>query len=435
MKKSLLIVLFSISCSAFAGGFQLNVQSVRAIGLGGAYTGFAYGPASVFFNPGGMSSLKGHNLCFGINLVFPTVSLQTLATENIDQTSGIATPFHFYYGGELIPNKLYVGLAINNLFGSSSSFADDWEGRFIVQNISLKTFSFQPTAAYKIHDMITVGAGFVFTAANFGFEKAVPLGTDTSDYGKASLSGRGLAFGFNGGFLFSPLKVDSGKIGLSLGSSFRSGQSINLADGIATFTNIPSSLLTTFPSSTNFTGGLNLPYVITAGFAVELNLSEMMGKEAGNVLRILYDFNYTGWQSYDSLKFDFVNEDTPDGETPKLWQNVPTHRFGIELQIRNLIFLRAGGYYDFTPIKDLGTGVIDSDGNEIFEGFVSPELPDADQFVPTVGIGILLKEKFAFDISWIHQDASRTADLTSAGWSASYRRIADVISFSASYKF
>jgi long-chain fatty acid transport protein len=419
MKKILLIAIFSISTTALAGGFQLNVQSVRAIGMGGAYTGFAFGPASVFFNPGGMGTLKGHNLCAGINLVFPAVSLQTSSSENIDQTSGMATPFHFYYGGELVPNKLYVGLAVNNLFGSSSSFEDDWEGRFIVQNISLKTFSFQPTVAYKPHDMISLGAGFVFTTGSFGFEKAVPLYSDPADYGKASLSGRGLAFGFNGGFLFSPLKADSSKLGLSIGSSFRSGQSITLADGVADFTDIPPSLQSTFPATTNFTGGLNLPYVVTAGLSVELNLSMLMNKGEGHVLRIVYDFNYTGWSSYDSLKFDFANTDTPDSETPKLWQNAPTHRFGLELQLMNMLFLRGGGYYDITPIQD---------------GYVSPELPDATQFVPTAGIGILIMDRFAFDISWLHQDASRTADLSSAGWSASYRRIGDVFSFSATIK-
>jgi len=419
MKKFLLLSFLAISTISYSGGFQLNVQSIRAIGMGGAYTGFAYGPASVFFNPGGMTTLRGHNLCAGINLVFPKVSLQTEFADNINQTSGMATPFHFYYGGELIPEKLFVGLAVNNLWGSSSSFADEWEGRFIVQNISLKTFSFQPTIAYAPHPMISVGAGMVLTTGSFGFEKAVPLYSDPNEYGKASLSGRGIAFGFNGGLLFSPLKVDEGKIGLSVGASFRSGQAIELGDGIANFTGIPTSLESTFPAETNFTGGLNLPYVVSTGFALELNLSEMMDKDAGNVLRVLYDFNYTGWSSYDSLKFDFVNEDTPDSETPKLWENSPTHRFGLELQLKNMLFIRAGGYYDVTPIPD---------------GYLSPELPDATQFVPTFGLGVQFLEKYSFDLSWIHQDASRTSDLISAGWSASYRRIADVISFSATIK-
>ncbi|MCG8573811.1 MAG: outer membrane protein transport protein [Flavobacteriales bacterium] len=412
MKKFALILLSMAALSGFAGGFQLNLQSVRAIGLGGAYTGFAYGPSSVFFNPGGMSQVKGHQLMAGINLVFPKVSLQTEMTDNINQTSGLSTPFHFYYSGEIIKDKLYAGLAINNLFGSSSSFEENWEGRFIVQNIGLKTFSFQPTFNYKLHERLSIGAGFVLTSGSFSFEKAVPLGSSSSDYGKASLSGSGLAYGFNVG-LFSNL-IETDQLKLTLGASYRSRQKISLDNGVANFSDIPVSLQGTFPEETAFSSALNLPAVFTAGFSVKYDLKE------DHSLLFVYDFNYTSWSSYDTLAFDFANADTPDSKTTKAWENSPTFRFGLEYAFQEMLYLRVGGYYDVTPIQD---------------GFVSPELPDANQFVPTAGVGILLNDKIGFDVSWIHQDSKRTADLTDAGFSASYRRIADVISFSASFKF
>ncbi len=411
MKKLTTVLLLSISTFGLAGGFQLNVQSVRAIGLGGAYAGFAKGAASVFFNPGAMPFTQGHSFNAGVSLVFPSVSLQTAESDNINQTSGMATPLHFYYSGTIGEN-LAVGLAVNNQFGSSSSFEDDWQGRFIVQNIGLRTFTFQPTAAYKISDYFSVGAGFMLTTGNFSFEKAIPVGSVDTDYGKASLSGSGIAYGYNVGIFSNPINNDD--MNLTIGASYRSGQKINLENGSAEFTDIPVSLQGTFPSQTNFTGGLNLPSVITAGFAFTYNLNE------SHALTLVYDFNYTAWSSYDTLAFDFENADTPDSKTTKNWQNTTTHRFGIEYSLNDMLFVRAGGYYDMTPIPD---------------GFVSPELPDADQFVPTFGIGIQPTENMSFDLSWIHQNTSRTADLTDAGWSASYNRIADVISLSASIKF
>ena len=77
MKKLSAILLIMISSVGISGGFQLNVQSVRAIGLGGAYVGFARGPASVFFNPGAMPFTAGHSFNLGVSLVFPKVSLQS----------------------------------------------------------------------------------------------------------------------------------------------------------------------------------------------------------------------------------------------------------------------------------------------------------------------------------------------------------------------
>jgi long-chain fatty acid transport protein len=411
MKKLFSMLVLAGSTSVFAGGFQLNVQSARAMGMGGAYTGFSWSTESVFFNPGGMCNLKGHNFTLGGSLILPSVSLQTPSTDNIDATSPNATPIHFYYGGQILDN-LFVGLSINNQFGSSSSFEDDWEGRFIVQNIALKTFSFQPTVAYKIHDYISVGAGFIITTGNFAYEKAVPVGSVDTDYGKARLSGSGISYGFNAG-IFSTI-LDNDKIRLTFGASYRSGQKLSLEEGTAEFTDIPLSLQTSFPASTSFTGELNLPSVISSGISATYKMNEK------NSIMVVYDFNYTGWSSYDTLAFDFANEDTPDSKTTKDWQNSPTHRFGIEYVFNEMIYVRAGGYYDISPVKD---------------GFVSPELPDVTQFVPTAGFGVQIGEHFGFDLGWFHQNAQRESDLTDAGFTAKYHRMADGFTFSATVKF
>lgn len=411
MKKIIASILIGGSAFSFAGGFQLNVQSARGMGFGGAYAGYCMSTESVFFNPGGLTNLKGHNFTFGGSYIMPLVSLQTPVTDNINQTSPNATPIHFYYGGQ-ITEKLFVGLGINNQFGSTSSFDDDWEGRFIVQNIALKTFTFQPTVAYKIHDYISVGAGFVITTGNFAFEKAVPVGSATTDYGKARLTGNGITYGFNAGLFSTP--IDNDQFKLTLGASYRSGQTISLDEGTAEFSDIPMSLQTTFPETTSFTGKLNLPSVITAGFAATYKFNE------NNSLTLIYDFNYTGWSSYDTLAFDFANEDTPDSKTTKAWTNTPTHRFGLEYALNEMFYFRAGAYYDVTPIQD---------------GFVSPELPDATQFVPTAGFGVAINDNFAFDLAWVHQDVQREASLVDAGFTAKYHRIADILMLSATIKF
>ncbi len=409
MKKIIFSVLALTSLSAFAGGFQLNLQGVRATGMGGAYTGLAHGPATTFFNPGGLTQIEGHQFNIGGNFVFPSISLQTDAYDNIDQTTGMATPIHLYYGGQ-INEKLYVGFGLNNQFGSSSSFADDWQGRYIVQNIALKTFMFQPTVAYKINDKISVGAGAVYTTGSFSYEKAVPVTTATTPYGKARLEGKGSAFSFNVGAFSQLIKND--KMELGLGVDYRSGINLKLKGGTATFTDIPSSLAGTFPESTTFDGGLKLPSVATAGLSFKYIINDK------SEITFVYDFARTNWSSYDTLSFDFKNEDTPDSKTVKNWQNVNAHRFGVEYKINKLSF-RVGGYHDQSPILD---------------GFVSPELPDATHMAPTAGFGMEVSEKISFDISYLSQKYSREASLDDANFSAKYNRGVDVFSFSLTVK-
>ena len=75
MKKKWLLGMMLAPALTFAGGFQLNLQGAKAVGLGGAFTGWANDASSVFFNPGGMTQLSGHNLYLGVQYVRAKASI------------------------------------------------------------------------------------------------------------------------------------------------------------------------------------------------------------------------------------------------------------------------------------------------------------------------------------------------------------------------
>ena len=409
-----LIIFFSIVANiAFAGGFQLNIQGTKAVGIGGAFTGKCTDASALYFNPGGLMNLKSQNLIFGTHIIVPSVSLQTDYYDNINQTTGNATPVHFYYSGRY-KEKLAYGLGVNNQFGSASSFADDWQGRYIIQNISLRTFMFQPTVAYKIHDRISIGAGFVYTTGSFSYEKAVPLSSVNILYGKARLTGKGKAYGYNVG-IFSNVfekEISSGVISLTAGLSYRSGMKIKLKDGKAEFINIPNSMRSTFPIETGFTAELNLPSVISGGFCFDFAKGESWN------VNLNYEINRTGWSTYDTLAFDFENEETPDSKVTKNWDNVFAHRTGVEFVYKELAALRIGCYYDNSPIPD---------------GYVSPELPDSDNLSFTAGVGFYGVKNLSVDFSFIRQVAERDGELVDEGFSAIYRRKVNIYGISLGY--
>lgn len=405
-----LLFFVATTVHTLAGGFQLNTQGAKALGMGGAFLAWANDPSSLFFNPGAMYQLRGHQFTAGVHYVMPSVSLQTPYTDNINQTTGNANPIHFYYSGQ-ITDRLNVGLGINNQFGSSSSFADNWEGRYIIQNISLTTFMFQPTVSYKVHEKLGIGGGLVFATGSFSTEKAVPVSSSDNLYGQAHLEGKGNAFGFNVG-LHSKI-LDNDKVVLALGVDYRSRLKIDLPEGKANFYNIPSSLMYKFPEETGFSGSLTLPDVASAGIRFTYHISENFDVTA------VYDYNYTGWKSYDTLSFDFVNEETPDSKAVKNWQSTGAHRFGIDLTWKEKYSIRGGVYSDKTPILN---------------GYVSPELPDADQVVFTVGIGVKVTEMIGFDVNFLRQNTEREAALESAAFTAKYHRMVNVVGVGVNVK-
>jgi long-chain fatty acid transport protein len=188
---------------------------------------------------------------------------------------------------------------------------------------------------------------------------------------------------------------------------------VNLPEGQAYFYNIPSSLRYQFPEQTTFSGGLTLPDVISAGLRFTYHLNENLDITA------VYDFNHTGWKSYDTLAFDFANPDTPDSKTVKNWMNTTTHRVGLDITFKERFSLRGGVYIDKTPIPD---------------GYVSPELPDADQVGFAVGAGVKITEKIGFDVNFLRQNVEMEGSLESAGFSAKYRRLVNVVGFSLNVK-
>lgn len=410
------IAICANSMALYAGGFQINQQGHKATALGGAFTGLCNDPSSVFYNPGGMYRLKGHQFVAGITLIDPSTSLQTAAYDNIDQTTGMATPIQFYYSGNVYKN-IRVGLGVNNQFGSSSSFENEWQGMFIVQNISLKTYMFQPTVSYHAWDRIGIGAGLVYAIGTFDYQKAVPLSSSTTDYGEAKLHGSGSSIGFNVGVHGIPVQTefDGKKFEVMLGVDYRHSLKMDLPDGKVEFTDIPSSLSNKFPASTGFKSGLTLPSVITGGLCISYEISSSISA------KLLYDIGQTNWSSYDSLKFDFENEDTPDATTPKNWENVMVHRFGLEVGIKDMIFLRGGMYADQTPIPD---------------GRVSPELADNDHVGYTAGFGIKIGDHIQVDMSYLRSNLVRNnATLESEGFEASYHRIVNVYTVGVQVSF
>ncbi len=387
MKKIVLTVAASLPLMIYAGGFQLNVQGIKAVAMGGAFTGIGSDASTVFFNPAAMCNLQGHNFTAGVNFIDPNVSIQTPEVANTDQTSGIGTPIQFYYSGQL-NEKVNIGFMVNNQFGSASSFEDTWQGRNIIQNISLRTFMFQPSVSYKLHDKISVGVGVVYTTGSFSIEKAVPLSSASTNEGKARLEGNGASFGYNIGIYsqFLTLGTEEKKTNFSVGINYRSALPIELNGGEASFTNIPTSLTDKFPATTSFSSKITLPSVFTFGLSVKHIKTDNWS------LEFAYDLNLTGWSSYDTLAFDFENPDTPDSKQIQDWKNVLTHRLGLDFTYKNKYSLRAGLYYDNTPMRD---------------HLISPHLPGVTQVAYTAGFGYKINEKFSVDLAYIRQNASR----------------------------
>lgn len=361
MKKGFIFSVAALALSAaniYAGSFQLNLQGLRQTAMGGSGVALPWDISTIFYNPGGLARINGIQAYAGVFAVSPTVRyVPANSGDTYAETKRhLSTPFAVYAGGTLSKDsKWALGLGIYTPFGSSANWGEGWTGRFITQSIALQSIYFQPTVSYRINNMISIGAGFVYGTGSVKIEKALPVQDMNGNEGQAVLDGKANGFGFNAGVQIKA----SDK--LQFGVSYRSGVKMKVDGGSATFT-VPAALSANFPNNT-FDATLPLPSILTAGVGVKVTPR----------LTLQGDLVLAGWSSYDSLKFDFAQNTSSlaDSKEPRLYKNTLAVRLGGHYEVCKAFSVMLGGAYDPTP----------SDAR-----YVSPDAVDADRFSLSAGL-------------------------------------------------
>lgn len=367
MKKHLLAASMALaSFTSFGAGYQLNLQGIRQLAMGGTGTAYPWDASTIFYNPGGLSRLKNIQVYGSVLAIVPSTAYGNYYYGQTRSKEQVFTPFNVYVGGPVRENSpIALGLGIYTPFGSGLKWDDNWIGRYIVQSIELKSYFFQPTISYRISDFLSAGIGLIYATGTFDYKAALPVQTNYSEDATLALHGNANGFGFNAGL---QMKFSER---FWMGLTYRSQVTMNLGGGSANF-NVPYTLTGNFPN-TRFETFLPLPQVASIGAAVKPLNNER--------LTLQLDLNYTGWNSYDSLYINFASHTTSlqDNHAPRHYRNTLVTRLGANYKISKVVSVMLGGAYDPTPVTN---------------GYVSPDLPDADHIVVTGGAAIKPIKRF-----------------------------------------
>jgi len=367
----LLLCLCITALNSFAGGYQVGLNSQRNIGMGLIGTSLTYDASALFYNPGAASFIDSKfSFSGGLSFIMSRTTFQAKGEAyQAEINHDLNYPFNFYAAFK--PTKdLSIGVAVNTPYGLSLAWPDDWKGRYIIQNISFKAITIQPTISYKIKNIIGIGAGLVISYGNVELNKAIPLSDSTGNDGKVNIKGNTTKLGYNAGIQIHPMK------GLNIGIDYRSKIDMAVKNGDATFT-VPAALASEFPANkVNVT--LPLPANLDLGVSYEFNEKLMIG----------LGLNYVFWKVYDSLAFDFQTPTSAVAahqSSAKKYSNMLIVRLGAQYKINKLIAVRIGGYYDPSPVKD---------------DYVDPLLPTSNEIGLTCGLSIFPCKGFSIDGSF-----------------------------------
>ena len=372
MKKLLSLSVASLVVTgAMAGGYRISMQGQRQLAMGHTGVGvIGQNAESIFFNPASGVILNNR---FSFSAVATALIAETRFQNTTynwqNSTRNIGTPFYFY-GNYKVSDRFAVGLAVYSPYGSAVEWDQDWQGSHLVNNIDLKAIFIQPTASFKITDDVSIGAGLIYVTGGVEFNRNLSrnMTDENGNRSDVTVDASGVsAWGYNLGLT---ARLDDY---VTFGVNYRSHIEMDATDGKASFHDLPSYLQGTFTDG-KFTASMPLPAELTIGFSYKISEKWLAA----------VDVNHTYWNKYESLDINFENPSIPDSHNPRNYKNANTYRLGVQYTPSDKLSVRAGAYYDESPVQD---------------GYFAPETPRNDSMAGTIGFTYQITPKFGVDFS------------------------------------
>jgi long-chain fatty acid transport protein len=334
-----------------AAGFQLNAQS--STGLGRAFAGdaiIADNASVISRNAAAMSLFETPEVSFGGIYIDSSVDVPEATYTPISGDS-VETSAKDVGGSSIIPNVYYVhpiegtdwtlGAAAYSNFGTDVSFDNDFMAPEFGGDTSLSSVNIGLSAAYRINDQLSLGAGIDVIHGS---------GEIYRGKGLLDVEADGEALGFNVGLAY---EFDSdNRIGLSYRFSpeLKADGDVNMGGDTADSVNIP------------------LPDMI------ELSGYHRLQPE----FALHYSLQYVRWSEFDALTSNGLNSSIKEYQ----WQDAGHISVGGTYYLNPQWQLRTGYMYDMAPTDEL----------------TSLSIPDSDRHWISAGVSYLPTENSTIDL-------------------------------------
>lgn len=446
---SLSLILTSPCISPLSHSAAFGIAEQSALGIGNAFAGGAASAedaSTVWFNPAGMTRIKGNQLVLGAHFIAPSFDF-----HDEGSTTGLGTPItadtsndgarfaivpNFYYVHSL-NNELKVGIGINSPLGMATKYNNDWSGKDQAIESEIITVNVNPSIAWKATTNLSLGLGISiqyidatlnnkidfttvcystsYTASTCG---GIP-GSATND-GFAQLEGNDISFGVNLGALYQ--FTEQTRVGLAYRSEVR-----HELEGDAGFTLPPtvSSDMTIIPAGPAV--GAPIGPVLAGVFAdSSINTQPDMPASASlsihhqwnDRVAIMADATWVGWSSVPELAIFYDNP----SKTPSI----------EELKLKDNIRLSIGATYTADGPWTYRTGLAYDEGAATDQHSRSSRFPDNDRYWLTAGVSYQLSASASIDAGYAHLFVPDTKidrlGATGETLSGSYESDADILS-------
>ena len=370
------------STASHAAAFQL--LEGNASGLGNAYAGsaaVAEDASTVFFNPAGMTLLPGRNVAFSVDLVRPQAEFSNRGSTNAfgqgpGGNGGDAGDWAAVPAGYMtwqLTDRLFAGLGVGAPFGLKTQYDSSWAGRFHAIKSEIKTVNINPSIAFKVNDVFSIGLGVNFQRIDADLTNAVNAAALGGGQALGRIKGDDTAWGWNVGAMLQ-LSPDT-----RLGVAYRSKLDYKL-EGSARFSSITAAAGAVAFLNQNLGGNVTADVELpdTATLSVMQRISDRW--------TMLGDISWTGWSTLQELAVNRVDGVNVTTEELK-WRDTWRVAFGGTYAYTDALNLKFGLAWDQTPVRDTTR---------------LPRVPDEDRVWLSFGLQWRPDATSAVDVGYAH---------------------------------
>lgn len=402
-----IIILIATTNLVYAGAYEWGGLGTRAQSMGGAFIGLANDWTAIYWNPAGLAQLEGNG--WGIDFLSPHPiikdgnSLSNLLPTNMETKYRIDTfaqyngqeptkfnkdevRYHFYnpngLGGYWRVKDFTIGAGIY----TPVAYYFDWEDTIsygsgtinaeLYQRLVLSCFNI--SVAKEVHPKFSLGMAFelIWGSIDYDADKTVS-NSGISDYTWDQES-KSEGTGFEGifGVLFK--LTDE----LSLGGVYRTGSTVELEGEADTHLSLTGLL-----ESSDFTQ--KFPYPSTWGLGLAY-------KPKPN-LTLTCDWQRTNWSEFKiDVNYEREGSALTDKDYSADWKDSNRFRFGLEYKPIKNWALRAGYFFDESPLPDKSVSF--------------SNVADVDRHNILLGVGYQWKNNWQLDFLYAYAWGERTAN-------------------------
>ena len=337
-------LLLNQPSTADAVGFRLPNQDPEAIARGDAFVATADNPSAIYYNPAGITQLKGDNVRAGIYLISADTKYTSPSGVTAETDTSLQAVPQLYYVHSFAETPISVGLGVYAPYGLSLDWGNNTPFSTVAESGDLIYACINPVVAWRILPSLSIAIGPTINYSHAEFKRAI--GFIPGDQFK--FTGDDTDVGFNAGILWQPHAM------WSIGVNYRSATTLDYSGTASTSPSPP------YPSSTDSSASIKFPQFVIGGISFRPTTN----------WNFEFDLDWTEWSDVQNI-------------------TVKNTAFGDQTLTLNY---RSSFIYDFGVTRQLGRGYFASVGyiyseNSSPDANFNPLIPDANLNLGSVGFG------------------------------------------------